>query len=116
MARRKRRKGAGPPPVARPRKESVREQQAARAAAPPKRRPGEPVPPSFRGVMIRALIVAAIFYPYLVYVVGETPEAAIVVSLIALVLMIPLGMLLDRMRYRMQMRRWERRQAESQGR
>jgi hypothetical protein len=67
-------------------------------------------------VLIRAGIVAAIFYPYLIYVVGETPAAAFVVSVIAFGLMIPLGMLLDRFRYRRQMRRYEQRRTGSAGR
>jgi len=109
VARRKRRKSAGPPPVRNPRRTAA---EAAEAAKPgPKRRPGEPVPPSFRGVLIRAAIVAAIFFPYLVYVVDESPGAAFVVTAIAFALMIPLGLWLDRFRYKRQMRRWEERRA-----
>lgn len=114
MAKRKRRKGAGPPPVP----AAKRAEGATATAAPkaPKRRPGEPAPPSFKGVLLRAGIVAAIFYPYLIYVVGESPGAALVVSLVAFGLMIPLGIFLDRFRYKRQMRRFEDKRAGSSGR
>ena len=39
--------------------------------------PGEPLPASFRGVLIRAGIVAAIFYPYLIYVIDENTWTAL---------------------------------------
>ena len=111
MARRKRRKAAGPPPAHSPRREAL---AATSSSAEPKakRRPNEPVPSTLRGIATRAGIVAAIFYPYLIYVVGETPGVAAVVSVIAFGLMIPLGILLDRFRYRRQMRRYEERRAE----
>jgi hypothetical protein len=113
MAKKKKRKSAGPPPVPK------RAVEAAATAAPsraPKRRPGEPAPPSFKGVLLRAGIVAAIFYPYLIYVVGESAGAALVVSVVAFGLMIPLGIFLDRFRYKRQMRRFEEKRAGSSGR
>lgn len=113
MARRRKRKGAGPPPVTGPKRPSALAAAEGAAARPqaPKRRPGEPVPPSFRGVLIRAGIIAALFYPYLVYAAGEEPGPAFLISLVALALMIPLGLFLDRFRYRRQLRRWEERRA-----
>lgn len=110
MARRKRRKGVGPPPAHSPRKAA--QEQSGRPAA-PKRRPGEPIPPSFRGVVVRALIIAALFYPYLIYVAGESTGPALLISLVAFGLMLPLGLFLDRARYRRQMRRFEERRARS---
>lgn len=115
MAKRKRRKSAGPPPVHNPKRAALETSGQATAKA-PKRKPGEPVPPSMRGVMIRAGIVAAIFYPYLIYIVGESPVGALVITLAAFGLMIPLGILLDRFRYRRQMRRWEEGRAGPSGR
>ncbi len=64
-----------------------------------------------RGVLIRAGIVAAIFYPYLVYVINEDPWTALGLTAIAFALMVPLGLFLDRLRYRRQMRRWEEKRA-----
>jgi len=115
VAKRKRRKGAGPPPAHNP-KRVVAEGSGTAAPPTPKRRPGEPAPPSFKGVLLRAGIVAAIFYPYLIYVVGEGPGPALVVSLVAFGLMIPLGVFLDRFRYKRQMRRYEEKRAGSSGR
>ena len=111
MAKRKRRKAAGPPPAHSPRREALAA-TGTTAEAKPKRRPGEPVRSTLRGVALRAGIVAAIFYPYLIYVVGESPAISFVVSVVAFGLMIPLGVLLDRFRYRRQMRRYEAMRAE----
>ena len=113
MAKKKKRKGAGPPPVTGPKRPSA-VAAAEEAAAKPqveKRKPGEPTPPSLRGVLLRAGIIAALFYPYLIYAVGEEPGPALVISVLALGLMVPLGLFLDRFRYRRQMRRWEQRRA-----
>ena len=110
MARKKKRKGAGPPPVGVPKRASAAAAAEARSPA-PRRLPGEPLAPSFRGVVIRAAIVAAIFYPYLVFVVGEDPGVAALVGLLAFGLMVPLGLWLDRFRYSRQMKRWNARRA-----
>lgn len=110
MARRKRRKGAGPPPVGVPKRAAAAQAAEARAPA-PGRRPGEPLEPSFRGVVIRAAIVAAIFLPYLLYVVGESVGGALFVSALAFGLMVPLGLLLDRFRYKRQLKRWNEKRA-----
>jgi uncharacterized membrane protein (DUF4010 family) len=111
MAKRKRRKAAGPPPARSPRREALAA-TGTTVEAKPKRRQGEPVRSTLRGVALRAAIVAAIFYPYLIYVVGESPAVSLVVSVVAFGLMIPLGILLDRFRYRRQMRKFEERRAE----
>lgn len=110
MARRKPRKNAGPQPHHGPKR--ARREGAAPAtasAAPPKRRPGEPHPPSFRGVALRAAIVSALFMPYLIYVADHTITAALIVTAIAFVLMLPLGMFMDRFRYKRQMAKWTER-------
>ena len=64
-----------------------------------------------RGVLLRAGIVAALFYPYLIYIVGSSPGGAFVVTVIAFGLMIPIGIFLDRFRYKRQMRKWEEKRA-----
>jgi len=114
--RRQRRKGVGPPPVHNPKRAAREASGEASAPKRPKRRPGEPIPSNFRGVLLRAGIVAAIFYPYLIYVVGEGPGPALVVSLAAFALMVPLGVMLDRLRYRRQMRRYQEKRAGSSNR
>jgi hypothetical protein len=111
VAKRKKRKSAGPPPVHNPRREALEASGQSAKPASPKLKPGEPSPPSMRGVLMRAAIVAAIFYPYLVYVVGSSPGGALVVTIIAFGLMIPLGIFLDRFRYKRQLRKWEEKRA-----
>ena len=118
MAKRKKRKSAGPPPVTGPKRPGA-QIAAAEAAAKPavtKRRPGEPVAPSFKGVLLRAGIIAALFYPYLIYIVGEDTGPALLITLVAFGLMVPLGLSIDRFRYRRQMRRWEEKRASRSGR
>jgi hypothetical protein len=115
MARRKRRKSAGPPPAHNPRRAAVETSGAATTAA-AKRRPGEPVPPTIKGVLIRVGVVSAIFLVALIYVVGETPGAALLVTLLAVCIMIPLGLFLDRYRYKRELRKWEERRARPSGR
>ncbi|MFP5452164.1 MAG: hypothetical protein ACLGG9_10515 [Thermoleophilia bacterium] len=108
MARRKPRKNAGPQPHHGPKKarrEGEGSSASARAAA-PKRRPGEPHPPSLKGVAIRAAIVSALFYPYLVYIAGHSVAAALIVTGVAFLFMLPLGLVMDRFRYKRQMAKW----------
>jgi hypothetical protein len=116
VAKRKRRKSAGPPPVHNPKRAALEASGAASKPAAPKRKPGEPSPPSFRGVLLRAGIVAALFYPYLIYIVGEDPGPAFLITAIALALMLPVGVLIDRFRYKRQMRKWEEKRAGQSGR
>lgn len=110
MARRKRRKSAGPPPAGVSRRASAAAAEEAKRPK-PKRLPGEPLPPSMSGVVIRAAIVAAIFFPYLLWVVDESPAGSLLVSLLAFALMVPLGLFLDRFRYRRQLARWNQKRA-----
>ncbi len=116
MAKRKKRKGAGPQPVGvKKTGGSPTEEGASAKPAAPKRLPGEPIAVSFKGVVIRAAIVAAIFYPYLVYVVDEEPGPAALIALLAFVLMVPLGVAIDRFRYNRQMKRWNARRSRQTG-
>ena len=106
---RKKRKGVGPPPVVV--KKPAADAEARSPSNTVKRKPGEPLPASIRGVLLRAGIVAAIFYPYLIYVADEATLPALALTAIAFALMVPLGLMLDRMRYRRQMKRWEEKRA-----
>lgn len=69
-------------------------------------------PPSFRGVVARAGIVCLLFFPYLIYIAGEPLDRALFITGVAFVVMIPLGLAIDRMRYRMQTRRQNQAQAQ----
>ncbi len=111
-AKRKRRKGAGPPPAASPRRTALEAASPSGKVA-PKRHSAAPVPASPRGVFLRAGLVAAVFYPYLVLFADESPVTALVIALIAFAMMVPLGLFLDRVRYRRQMRRYEEKRAGS---
>jgi hypothetical protein len=66
--------------------------------------------PTFKGVVLRAGIAAVVFYAYLL-VVGSNGGAALVITVIAFAIMIPLGMLMARLIYRYQLKRWHKRQA-----
>lgn len=69
---------------------------------------GAPRRAGMKSVLVRAGIAAAIFFLFLYYVNGDAPTTALTFALVMGVIMIPLGMLLDRMAHRMAMRRWER--------
>jgi Flp pilus assembly protein TadB len=71
---------------------------------------GAPTMPTFKGIVVRAAIAAVVFYAYLL-VVGSNGGAALVITLIAFAIMIPLGMLMARLIYRYQLKRWQKRQA-----
>lgn len=108
MAKRKRRRPkAGPPPAPQRRTPEQAEASDERRG----RRQGAPDPPSFRSVLIRALLVLALFLVYLLLIAREDAQTSILIAAIAFALMIPLGLALDRLRYRLQLRRWERQRA-----
>lgn len=61
-----------------------------------------------KSVFIRAGIAAVIFFVFLYYLNGDAPGTALISALVMGVLMVPLGMVLDRMAHRMALRRWQR--------
>ena len=69
------------------------------------------MPPSFRSVTIRAAIIAAVYYLFLVLLLRTDAGVALFVALFGFLLMLPLGYLIDRWRYRSQLRKWEARKA-----
>lgn len=89
----------------RPEANQTQGEQPARRSSPGK---GMPQPMSFRGVALRALVAALIFFVYVMVVGGAGPEAALPFAALAFVLMVPLGLLMDRAVYRLRMRRWQR--------
>lgn len=109
MARRKPRKNVGPQPHHGPKKTrraDGAQGHSATGASAPKRRPGQPHPASFQGVAIRAAIVSALFYPYLVYIAKEDQGRSAMLTGVAFLMMLPIGLFMDRLRYRRQMARW----------
>lgn len=115
QSKKRRRPNAGPPPTRNPRRDAAAatggEGTAKGAERPVKRRRGEPTPPSFKGVLIRAGIIAALFFPALVYIGKESEGVALIFTAFAFAIMIPFGLLLDRLRYRTEMRRYQRKRA-----
>ena len=63
-----------------------------------------------RRLVVAGLVTAA-FYLYLSVIAGEEPGPAVLVCAFAFALMLPLGLLLDRFRYKRQMARWEAKRA-----
>ena len=111
MAKRKKRKSAGPPPVTGPKRPA-----AAAAAAEARGQAGDDQAPSGRAGRRRRSgacccapgIVAAALLPLPDLRRGRGRRGRpLLVSAFAFALMLPLGILLDRFRYRRQMRRWE---------
>ena len=107
--RKRRRPNAGPPPV----KNSRREQKLAEGEPTQKRVKGVAPPRqvSFRGIALRAMIVSALFYPYLVYIADEPPTTSLILMLVAFTIMLPLGFVIDNIRYRLQKRSYDKRVA-----
>jgi len=109
IAKRKKRRPAGPPPAKSPKLE--RAVSGAGGRAKPQRgaarKPtGPPVEPSFKGIVVRAAIIAGVYYMFLVFLLRTEPGVAILVALLGFLLMLPIGWYIDRRRYRTQLRRW----------
>ncbi|MDH3226433.1 MAG: hypothetical protein OEM67_05010 [Thermoleophilia bacterium] len=106
--RKRRRPKAGPQPVKHPGRE-VESASEKKKDAPVRREPDAPRPVSYKGLAIRAGIVAALFYPYLLYIGGESPSVALIWTVIAFAIMMPVGIAIDHVRYRLQRKRYDQR-------
>lgn len=111
IAKRKKRRPAGPPPAKSPKLEREQQKGASTSGRPqrPRRGSAPPVEPSFRSVAIRAALIAGVYYLFLVFLLQTEPGVALVVAAFGFALMLPLGYLIDRWRYRSQMKKWEAR-------
>ena len=69
---------------------------------------GAPKRAGFRSVLIRAGLAALIFYAFLYFINGDSPQVAAGFAIVMGIIMIPLGMLLDRLAHRMAVRRWQK--------
>jgi hypothetical protein len=106
--RKRRRPKAGPQPV----KSAHREPETAavkKKDTPVRREPDAPRPVSYKGLAIRAGVVAALFYPYLIYIGGESANVALIWTVIAFAIMMPVGVAIDHVRYRLQRKRYDQR-------
>jgi hypothetical protein len=61
-----------------------------------------------RSILVRAGIIAGLYYVFLLVLLREDALTALIISAIGFALMVPLGLLFDRLRYRSQMKRWQR--------
>ena len=110
MAKRRKRSRpkAGPHPVRKPRREPESD-AVNKKDSPVRREAGAPRPVSYKGLAIRAGVVAALFYPYLIYIGGESPNVAVIWTVIAFAIMMPVGVAIDHVRYRLQRKRYDQR-------
>ncbi len=69
---------------------------------------GAPRRAGMKSVLIRAGIAALIFFAFMYYLNGDSATTAFAYAAIMGLLMIPLGMLLDRLAHRMALRRWQK--------
>lgn len=67
---------------------------------------GAPRRAGMKSVLVRAAIAGSIFFLFLYYVNHDPPAVAAVWAIGIAVIMIPLGMLLDRMSHKMALKRW----------
>lgn len=65
--------------------------------------------PSFKGIVVRAGVIAAVYYLFLVFLLKTEPTVAILVAVLGFAMMLPIGWFIDRRRYRVQLRKWEER-------
>ena len=59
--------------------------------------------------MVRAGVIAAVYYLFLVLLLKTEPGVAVLIAVLGFALMLPIGWFIDRRRYRTQLRRWEAR-------
>lgn len=103
IAKRRKPRPTGPPPAKSP-KASRADAPDARAKA--AKKSGEPLAPSLRSVVKRAGFIVGAYVLVLVFLLHVTALLAISMGVLGLAIMIPMGLLLDRWRYRAAMRKW----------
>lgn len=62
--------------------------------------------PAFKGILVRAAIIAGVYYMFLVFLLRTEPGVALLIALLGFALMLPIGWFIDKRRYRTQMRKW----------
>jgi len=103
IAKRRKPRPTGPPPARSPKIEREATQESKTG---PKRKPGEPIPPSPQGVLKRAGFIAAGYVLVLVFLLHLNVIFAIGIGVIGFGLMLGMGLLIERWRYRSQLRKW----------
>jgi hypothetical protein len=103
IAKRRKNRRTGPPPARSPKAEREAHESVTKG---PKRKPGEPIPPSPQGVLKRAGFIAAGYVLVLILILKLNTVLAIGVGVLGFGIMVPMGLLIERWRYRSQMRKW----------
>ena len=103
IAKRRKPRPTGPPPARSP-KADRDATEAAKSG--PKRKPGEPVPPSPQSVLKRGGFIAAGYVLVLIFLLHVNTILAIGIGIIGFGLMVAMGLMVERWRYRSQMRKW----------
>ena len=103
IAKRRKNRPTGPPPARSPKLEREAVDETKKG---PKRKPGEPVPPNPQGVLKRAGFIAAGYVLVLIFILKLNTILAIGVGVIGFGIMVPMGLLIERWRYRAQLRKW----------
>ncbi len=103
IAKRRKQRPTGPPPARSPKIEREATEQTKTG---PKRKPGEPIPPSPQGVFKRAGLIAAGYVLVLIFLLHLNPIFAIGVGVFGFGVMVAMGLLIERWRYRSQLRKW----------
>jgi hypothetical protein len=84
---------------------------AAKGGAARGARGGAPQRTSFKGILLRAGIIAAIFYPYIIFVGDLSATEALYTTALAFIILLPLGFLMDQLFYKIRLRRYEKRKS-----
>lgn len=103
IAKRRKPRPTGPPPAHSPKRVRDVENPAAKA---PKRKPGEPIPPDPAGVLKRAGFIAAGYTLVLILLLKTGAILGIAIGLLGFAIMVPMGLLIERWRYKRQLRKW----------
>jgi len=103
IAKRRKQRPTGPPPAHSPKRERDAESPTPKG---PKRKPGEPVRPDAGGVLKRAGLIAAGYTLVLIFLLHTGVVVGIAIGLLGFAIMVPMGLLIDRWRYKRQMRTW----------
>lgn len=86
----------------RSRQEAMAQARAQRGQGGKRRQPVDrrDIPPTWRGAVIRGIVIAALLFPVSAFILGEEPGQAAILSVIAAGLYIPLGYYTESFMYR----------------
>jgi hypothetical protein len=103
IAKRRKPRPTGPPPAPSPKRERDAETAVTKG---PKLKPGEPAKPAPGGVLKRAGFISAAYVLVLIFILHISIPLGVAIGFLGFAVMVPMGLLIDRWRYRSQMRKW----------